>query len=585
LAVASGGIRVDEKRGRGVVFLYDLDMSRRRIFCGVFKMKAGGKKWIRSLFLSVLVFFWGCGGASEQGGGIGDEEGLGTTVGMVAEVFSSGVIPVRGYALVGGLNGTGSSQCPVPIRSYLEKYILRQVAGSKVDVDGLISSEDTAVVAVEGVLPGAAQKNQVFDVVVSALAGAETTSLDGGWLYGADLYEAGRFGVAIKALATAEGPVYIDKVGRGQLEKRRGYVLGGGTVLDDYKINLGIRRPDYETASVVRNRLNERFGYGMAWAVSPGRIDLQVPGKYRDMKARFLLLVRAMYLTVTQERTKERVMHFVSRLAGAEDKQDSELALEAIGGASLGKLGALLNSSNEEVRLRAARVMVNLGDKSAMEALWQIARDKSSSYRVEALDAICRGGEREEAATTARGLVRDEDFGVRLAAYEHLRRLDDVSISRVVIGESFFLESIAQLGSAVIYCYRSGAPRVVLLGAPIRCNDDIFIQTPDGSVTINAPAGQEHVSLMRTHPKHHDVIARVQSSYDLSDIIAGLCSEPVQESAVGRTGLGVSYSDLLYILKAMSEQSAVDAEFQTGGLAESAVPEGTPYGGAVNVKR
>ena len=136
--------------------------------------------------------------------------GVDTTIGSLAEVFSFESIPVNGYALVGGLRGTGSAQCPPSIRSYLERYILGKLPD--MDIEKLISSNNTAVVSVNGFIPPLASKNERFDVKVTALAGTQTTSLDGGQLWGADLTEARMFGGTPKVSVTAEGPVFINKI-------------------------------------------------------------------------------------------------------------------------------------------------------------------------------------------------------------------------------------------------------------------------------------------------------------------------------------------------------------------------------------
>jgi len=349
-------------------------------------------------------------------------------------------------------------------------------------------------------------------------------------------------------------------------DKKVGYVLGGGTVLDDYKINLALRRGDFKLASDIRNRVNELFGYETAWALSPAQIDLRVPPKYAGRKERFIQVVKATYLGETPELTEKRIMTFVQRLAATQDKAPSEISLEAIGTASIGKLAALLNSSNEQVRLRAGRCMLNLGDARGLEALEKIATDKRSSYRVEAMEAIVAGAKPKAAAPIARGMIGDGDFDVRLAAYENLRRLDDVSVTSSLIAKSFLLEQVAQPGKPAIYVRRSGEPRIVLFAAPIYCRDNIFVQSQDGTITINAPAGQGYVSILRRHPTHSDLIIPLRSTFELSDIIRTLCEEPLSKGEQGQRGLGVSYSVLVGLLKQMSDKGVVEAEFHAGAL-------------------
>jgi len=73
--------------------------------------------WFLFSVLSIL-FLWGmvgCGGGG-RGGRISKEVGVAigpaTTIGSLTEVLSPELLPVEGYGMVGGLNGTGSSECP-----------------------------------------------------------------------------------------------------------------------------------------------------------------------------------------------------------------------------------------------------------------------------------------------------------------------------------------------------------------------------------------------------------------------------------------------------------------------------------------
>jgi flagellar basal body P-ring protein FlgI len=530
----------------------------------VYKKKPG----TITITLLICFFIAGCAGTAERERRELAEIDLGTTIGSLVEVFSPDLIAVEGYGLVGGLRATGSGECPPQIRRYLTQYILTQLP-KRQDVERLINSPDTAVVVLNGLMPTAVSKNQYFDVGVAALPGTQTTSLEDGWLYGAELKTARRFGMTMKALATAEGPVFIDRIDAGKKDKTTGYILAGGMVLDEYKISLALRPPDYRIASLIRDKLNERFGEGIAKAVSPSAVDLKVPPEYKNQKQRFISIIKATYLSETPEVTKERTSTFVRMLAVSQDKQASEIALEAIGKESLAKLSALLNLSNEQVRLRAARCMLNLGSDAGLGTLRQIAEDKNSSYRVEALEAITTAASRNDAAAISRKLLRDDDFDIRLAAYEQLRKLDDITVAQRLVGRNFYLEQITQTEHKSIFVSRSGQPRVVLFGAPLRCRKNIFVQSDDSSIIINAPAGQEYVSLIRKHPTRPYIPPiQLKSSFELGDIIRTLCEEPLKTRDEGQIGLGVSYAEVIALLKQMSDKGAIRAEFRAGPLPE-----------------
>ena len=492
---------------------------------------------------------------------------LRTTIGSLVEVSSPDSIAVEGYGLVGGLRETGSSECPPEIRAYLKQYIMTQLPEHKINATKLISSRKTAVVLLYGIMPAAVSKRQRFDVKVTALPGTQTTSLQGGRLYAADLKMAGAFGMTTKVPATAKGPVFIDSINSSGTNKRAGYILGGGRVLGEYKVRLSLR-PDYRAANLIRNKLNERFGEGTAKATSPSQIELEVPAKYKEQKQRFISIVKAIYLAETSGTTNERIETFVKKLGSLEDKEQSEIALEATGNKCLTKLAGLLDSSNEEVRLRAGRCMLNLGSNRGLGTLRTIAMDKSSAYRIEALETITSGANRNDAAAISRRLLRDPNFDIRLAAYENLRKMGDIAIMQSLVAGDFYLEQITQTKYNAIFVSRRGQPRIVLFGAPLYCSENIFVQSADGNITINARAGQKYVSVIRKLPQRPDVPPiTLKSSFELSDIIRTLCeSAIVKEGSAVRPGLNISYSDAIYILKQMCEKGVVAAEFRAGPL-------------------
>lgn len=519
-----------------------------------------------AVVLLILCLVAGCGELGREDTSLAPASDLGATIGSLADFVTPASIAVEGYGLVGGLRGTGSAECPARIRAYLVRYILAQLPGEKIDPDKLISSLNTAVVRVDGVMPTVAWKDEHFDVRISALPGTQTTSLEHGWLYRAELKATGTFGVATRIVANAEGAVFIDKTGAAALDERTGYVLAGGEAADEYRMNLEVRNPNYERTSRIRNRLNERFGYDTARAASPSRIELTVPAKYRGREQRFVAMASATYLDQTPELVNRRVMAFVRQLAVSPDKDAAEIALEAMGKQSLSKLPVLLSSSDEEVRFRTARCMLNLGSERGLQTLREIAMDRGSAYRLQALEAITAGAGRNHAAAIARRLLLDEDVDVQLGAYEQLRRLDDMVLTRAIVGRRFSLEQIAQSRDKMIFAARSGQPRIVLFGVPIVSRSDIFIQSADGEIIINAPAGQQYVSLIRRHPKRPDAVVQLKSSFDLADIIRTLCAEPLGKAEEGPRGLGISYADVMALVKQMCDKGAVRAQFRAGPL-------------------
>jgi len=518
--------------------------------------------------LLVLMPAGGCQRDKAQRGSIemAGPADLGPTVGSLAGVVRPEPVPAEGYGLVGGLAGTGSAYCPPQVRAYLKQYILAQLPDGRMSVDELINSDSTAVVLLEEEIPATPSKDEHFDVRVSLIPGSEATSIRGGWLYKAELMPRGSFGIDMRALATVEGPVFVNPIGTIEPSPKSGYILGGGRVLYDYAALLRLRKPNYRVANLIRNRLSERYGPNLARALSPRDIEVRIPADYRHRKLWFVSVVPATPLEVTDELTRARVNAFVHQLAVAADKENSEVALEAVGRDCLDKLGALLKASDAEVRLRAARCMLSLGDDRGLGPLRDLAMDKDSPHRLDALEAIVVSAKRNDATGLARRLLRDRDVKVVLAAYEYLRRMEDPAVVREVIGRSFFLEHIVQTDHQAVFVARSGDPRIVLFGAPLACRDNVFVESPDGMVVVDSRAGQDHVSVFRRQQARSGVIGPIRTRPDLRDLIHALGSEPARAGQGQVAGLGASYAEVIALLEQLSAKDAMAAEFWVGAL-------------------
>ncbi len=518
-----------------------------------------------AVITTLAVCLGGCGGRKRSATSFDPK--LGPTIGSLVRFRIPEPLELKGYGLVVGLKGTGSAECPSQVRTYLERYILRQLPSSeKFDVDSFIASLDTAVVLVEGITPEIPSRGEYFDVKITALPGTQTVSLDGGILLETELKAGEQFNVTIRPVADVKGPILVDKIGDSGLDKRTGYILAGGKVFVDSKIEMQLARADFRITNVIRNRINGRFGNDVARAPMQGRIELAIPAKYGTDKRRFIALVGSMFLTEEPELVEQRITSLTEKLASSPDKYEAEVALEAIGNQCQAKLGPLLTSSDESVQLHAARCMLYLGSDAGLATLRQIVADSRSNLRLEALDAIVFGARRNDAAATARRLLRDDNFSIRLQAYEHLRELDDIAIAQEYVGDNFYLERVAQTSHKDIFASRSGQPRFVLFGTPLYCKSDVFVESPDGDITLNSAAGQQYVTIIRKHPKRPGVIMQVKSTFEVGDIIRILCDTPVQEGEKERGGLGVAYADAIALLKIMCDKGAIEARFHTGEL-------------------
>ncbi len=524
------------------------------------------------LLLFCLCFVFGCASERTADEGIDKPVSLNNTVGALAEFYDFGAIPVRGFGLVGNLNGTGSSECPPELRSVLVKYITQQGVG----VDGMppnsiINSMDTAVVEVYGVIPGIALKGEGFDVKVAALSSTQTTSLDGGRLFSCELKPLGRvrrFNQYTKTMAYASGPIYIDKAGGvSGTNSVKGYILNGGVCLNEAKVRMTLNNPNYFTASTIRNRINERFGRDTAKATSPAELEISIPDNMRDRRAKFLSMITFLYIADDVKSQSQMIDSLVEDLAGSGNKVLNELSLGAIGKPAIRKLSGLLNSSDEAVRFHASRCLLDIGSDKGLEVLRDLALDRSSPLHLDAINAIGTSAKRNDATGLLTQILASDDFEAKFLAYDHLRKRRDISVSHTFVGESFMVDNVICPGRKVIYVTRSDTPKIVLFGSPIYCNTDIFVESDNRKIIINAPAGEKYISVMRKHPTEPRLIGPVISTFAVTDLIKALSDTPSKRNEIRkRRGLSVPYADTIALLKKLCENGSIDAVFEMGTM-------------------
>jgi hypothetical protein len=185
------------------------------------------------------------------------------------------------------------------------------------------------------------------------------------------------------------------------------------------------------------------------------------------------------------------------------------------------------------------------------------------------MDAILISERRDSGISLARLLLRDSDFAVKLSAYENLMVLDDVAIITQFVGRKFYVDQITQSNEKIIYVSRSGKPRIALFGAPLYCREDIFVESLDGEITINAGVGQSEVTVMRKVPRRPNLPPiKLKTSYDVSDIIRSLGAEPIVKNRRTQPGLNISYEEIILLLKQMCEKGIIGAQFREGPLTE-----------------
>jgi hypothetical protein len=493
---------------------------------------------------------------------------LDITVGELARFAPVLSIPVRGYGIVAGLWGTGSSECPSELRPQLEKYIWQHMPGAKSgDINRFIASMDTAVVEVVGVIPPLAIVKERFDIEVKPLAKTQTTSLRGGTLYTAELKELSRmssYDQYTKSIGAAQGPIFT--IQDQATKETHYYIFGGGTAFLNTTISMVLNQSNYFAAMVIRNRINERFGSNTAKATSSQEIQVTIPAPYYGQKLRFLSMIQLLYLSEDDTLRKQRIETLSIQLADPQKAEAAEIAMEAIGKPAASKLVELLKNTNSDTRFFAARCLMNIGDNRGLLVIRETAFDSKSKYRIAAIESLSKA-KLKDAEPILSKLLAIDDLNIRVSAYEQLVNLNSILVKRIPVGEDYFIDMVSCLGPKVIYAYRKDNSRIAIFGAPLYAQKNIFVDMEQ--ILINCQPEDKFISLSRRHPTRAKLIGPLKSSYAVEDIIRTLGHSPETDAKkYPWPGLGISYSEILTILEKMCRENMIPASFVYGPVTD-----------------
>ncbi|MDD4890311.1 MAG: flagellar basal body P-ring protein FlgI [Phycisphaerae bacterium] len=474
------------------------------------------------------------------------------SIGSYGEVPVDQTILVRGYGLVVIPKPTGSRECPPGIRKVILNQLMRMRVGETMSVlqglkiDQWIDSMNTAAVEVRGMMPAGALANETFDVLVTALPGSQTTSLEGGVLIITDLsvWRRGTSGGLIhgKPMAVASGPVFInpfaehpkaaepdmdnpfrttsrpDDGGVGApvgtpVDFRRAWVLGGAMTLKDQPLQLIFREPDYAHANIAQEQLNTRFPcpaylHGCAHATGPSLIELKVPPEYRSQVNWWLALVRQTYLRREPGFLERRTGQLVEEISQPDvkdaDRLRAAITFAAIGKPCLAMLQPLYSSDRPAIAFHAAYAGLRIGDSLALRVMLEIMKNKEHPYRLQATQALGHPHKFGNIATHLAPLLDEDNVELRTEAYRSMSRLGSGLIESYQIGLEglgFQLDIVRCQGPYLIYVTRSERPRIVLFGGDtMRVSAPLFLHSARTGVTISARAKEEKLTMMRADP-------------------------------------------------------------------------------------
>lgn len=203
-----------------------------------------------------------------------------------------------GYGLVVGLAGTGDSERVFFTSQSISGMLGR--LGIRIDPRD-VRVRNVAAVMVTARLPSFSRPGTRMDVSVSSLGNAR--SLAGGVLLVTPLT-----GPDGNVYALAQGPVqaggYDVGAAGARLQKNQptsGTVPGGGAVersvvpnLEGKPLLLGLRRPDFTTATRIAAAINKSIGEEVANALDPAGIEVKIPAAWKGKSVSLLAQIEAL---------------------------------------------------------------------------------------------------------------------------------------------------------------------------------------------------------------------------------------------------------------------------------------------------
>lgn len=227
---------------------------------------------------------------------------------------------LMGYGLVVGLPGTGDSDDTWQmIQSTVSLLRNFGITVNPAELD----SDNVAAVMVTATLPPFVREGDTIDVTVSSMGDAD--SIQGGTLLQTPLRAANG-----DVYAVAQGSVSTGGfvAGRGNQRAQRNFPTAGNipngaiverTLEDDLgkngQISLSLASSDFTTAARITNSINSAYGGNVAHAANPGRVDINIPGYYRNNVVEFVATIEELPVVpdviakvVVSERTGTIVM-------------------------------------------------------------------------------------------------------------------------------------------------------------------------------------------------------------------------------------------------------------------------------------
>ncbi len=537
-----------------------------------------------------------------------------------AEASLSGVQPtlVSGIGFVVGLNGTGGLPMPEEYAATIEREMSLNGISLTNDIDGplkgksprqLVSDPNTAVVIVQGAVPPGARAGTSFDVVVRAV---NATSLEGGKLWTTELRPGppSVFGGA-KTLRIGEskGPIFLNPFSIpgdefSSVTRDVGRILDGGIVTEDLLVEILLDNPSHDRARRIASAINSRFPQrpGDSEPVARGkddtRIRITIPRRFHDRPDEFLALVE--HLQIDRSYPEVHARRYAAEMRNQPYlANDLGWCLEALGERAKPFVRELYDFPEAAPRLAALRAGVGLGDPRTAAYLSELATSGPEILRLDAIRLLSRLDAGPRVDQTLKNLMAENEFTVRVAAYEalvdravrsqkrrllamvegetgpggvHLTRagLDAIAqmslpqgtiegVSRELVAGKFFLDR-APVGEPMVYVTQQGEPRIVLFGQGVRLERPLVVSAWNNRLMLASDGETDPIRLYFRDLRTGRVVTQ-EVDPSIEKLLALMAHDQTADDP--RPGLGLSYAECVGALHQLFEHNAVAAAFST----------------------
>jgi flagellar basal body P-ring protein FlgI len=431
-------------------------------------------------------------------------------IGEICGLYGLDSLKVHGISLATELKSTGSAPIESGQRAHLERELKLRTSGES--IDKLMSSKDTELVIIEGMIPPGAREGDTFDLEVVTMADSTASSIENGLVLTTRMRKMAHLGNRVTKggiSATAKGRVVVNAVFDSNYDDSadkkakhlHGYILGGGKATADRPLSLRIRGDKFnqKTALQIARALNTRFQRisrlgrdGVAEPKNDRIIEIQVPRNYRNNIGRYASTINQMMFAENAKQRQQRLSDLETMISEPANSALASLQLEGLGKEALPTLKRALGHNDSEARFHAAEALAYMGEGDGIDEL-KHAAESNSSFRWHAFAALAALEGRESAAALTE-LLGAEEPEIRYGAFRAIiqQNPEDPIVAGDWLAGGFHLHEIDTDASPLIHFSTKKRPEIVVFGKPPTINSD-FLYVESG-LTIRG-ADDETLSL------------------------------------------------------------------------------------------